>query len=199
MPVSLPNVTEWWHASSDKSHGGMGWVPAMHLEIYDPDTDPNVYRANSLDKQSGLIYLYNPFDQPEVSIYQVIQFSETFCNLSGGSVGQGIIGIELKDDGRDYDLKTLPSIFEGFPIIFTFEKDRLEVEAANRKRWEENEERNRIERKKVTCQRCGNKGHCERDCIRNISCEEYGQGDHIKQNCLSLASGSKSLDAGSKL
>ncbi|KAE9366365.1 hypothetical protein N431DRAFT_517554 [Stipitochalara longipes BDJ] len=176
---------EWWYAMSDKTHGGHGWFPAMHLEKYGPDTDSSAYRDNSLDKQSGPIYFYNPFGQPEASIEKMIEFAQTFCNSSGGSVGQGVIGIELKDDGRDYDPTTFPSVFEGFPTVYKFERDRLAIEAANRARWEEKEEKKRIEGMKFTCQRCGNRGHVERDCLRLIMCEDCGQGDHIGQNYIS--------------
>ncbi|KAH6694891.1 hypothetical protein BKA61DRAFT_256860 [Leptodontidium sp. MPI-SDFR-AT-0119] len=35
--------TGWWFAISHDTRGGMGWVPAIYLEKYNPTTDPRVY------------------------------------------------------------------------------------------------------------------------------------------------------------
>jgi hypothetical protein len=117
-------IVGWWYISSDGHWGGSGWVPAMHLEKYDPDADHSVYRDNSLDKCHGPLYLYNPFGHHHQSDYmdRASEFVKSYCNWSRFSYGGGMVGVELMDDGQDYYLKTMPSIFEGFPIMYSFQK-----------------------------------------------------------------------------
>jgi hypothetical protein len=50
----------WWWAIGHDNHGGCGWIPSMHLELYDPYTDPSVYYDTLLpEKGRNPVYLYN--------------------------------------------------------------------------------------------------------------------------------------------
>jgi hypothetical protein len=100
-----------------------------------------------------------------------------------------VVGIELREDGRDYDPKTLPSVFAGFPIIYIFEKDRRATEAANRARWlEKEEERVRLEAN-LTYFECGKKGHHKQDCLQLIKGSDCGEMCHARRDCQSLTPG----------
>jgi hypothetical protein len=72
----------WWQAASHRRQGGIGWVPEMHLEKYDPDPDPLVYRDTNLPKPTGPLHIYSPFarSNSHTDFEAIKNFVRQFCN-----------------------------------------------------------------------------------------------------------------------
>jgi hypothetical protein len=119
--------TGWWWAIGHDNHGGCGWIPSMHLELYDPYTDPSVYYDTLLpEKDRNQVYLFNPLaNLCGEELVKQVQKMLTDRKLRGKSVafGYGFIEVKLRWDERKYDIAALPRVCGGFLVSYTVEPE----------------------------------------------------------------------------
>jgi hypothetical protein len=99
----------------------------MHLELYDPYTDPSVYYDTLLpEKHRNPLYLYNPITAlGSEELFDQVRKMLRDRKLSFRSVafGYGFIEVELRRDGTKYDIAALPTVCGGFLMSYKFEPE----------------------------------------------------------------------------
>jgi len=101
-----------------------GWVDFKFLEVYEPDQDLMICR-DALNLTNGIPWYHvNPHrngsieDAEKISRY--LKYMPNFQSL-GFLMGYCVIG--LKDEGREYDLESLPKMLESWPVRYELRKD----------------------------------------------------------------------------
>jgi hypothetical protein len=121
--------TGWWWAIAHDNHGGYGWIPSMHLELYDPYADPSVYYDTLLpEKDRDPLYLFNPLANPcGEELVEQVQKMLTDRKLRGKSVafGYGFIEVKLRWDERKHNIAALPTACGGFLVSYTVEPESI--------------------------------------------------------------------------
>jgi hypothetical protein len=99
----------------------------MHLELYDPYTDPSVYYDTLLpEKGRNPVYLYNLHTNIcGEELVEEVQKMLRDRKLRGKSVafGFGFIEVKLRRDERKYDIAALPTVCGGFLVSYTVEPE----------------------------------------------------------------------------
>jgi hypothetical protein len=99
----------------------------MHLELYDPYTDPSVYFDNLLpEKECNQLYLYNPHTSIcGEELLERVQKMLRDRKLIGRSIsfGFGFIEVKLRWDERKCDIAALHTICGGFLVSYNVEPE----------------------------------------------------------------------------
>jgi hypothetical protein len=122
--------TGWWWAIAHDNHGGYGWIPSMHLELYDPCADSSVYYDTLLpEKDRNPVYLFNPLanPSPQEELFKQVQKMLTDRKLRGKNVrfGYGFIEVILVWSDSKYDIASLPTVCGGFLVSYTVEQESI--------------------------------------------------------------------------